>query len=123
MLGPTLLQVKLFGLTLILAIPQASFDPASTSPGFILALPLASKLILISCVRTSAGVTSLTVTIAVFEFGLPFTSITVKVTVLGPTLLQVKLFGLTLILAIPQASFDPASTSPGFILALPLASN
>lgn len=40
----------------------------------------------------------------------PELSVTVKVTVLAPTLAQVKLLGETLIESIPEASVDPSST-------------
>ena len=53
----------------------------------------------------------------------PFTSVTVSVTVLAPTLLQSKVFGLTAKDAIPQLSVEPPSTSAAVILALPEASS
>ena len=65
---------------------------------------------------------SFTVTVAVQVLELPLTSVTVRVTVLAPTFAQVKLFGLTVVLAMLQLSDDPLSMSPAVIDALPLPS-
>ena len=53
---------------------------------------------------------------------LPFTSVTVKVTVLLPVLLQLKLVFDKVMLAIPQLSLDPLFTIPVVKVALPLPS-
>ena len=50
-----------------------------------------------------------TVMIAVSVATFPLTSVTLKVTVLAPTLAQVNLDGLTVIVAIEQLSEDPLS--------------
>ena len=54
---------------------------------------------------------------------LPFTSVTVSVTVFAPTLVQLKVFGVTDKLAIPQASLEPLSTWEAVIFTLPVPSN
>src|SRR5207249_10716163 len=75
-----------------------------------------------SC-QTATGLTlSSTVTVAVQVCALPLTSVTVRVTRLGPTLAQVKVFGLTLIEAMPQASLEPLLIWVAVMPALPLAS-
>jgi hypothetical protein len=56
------------------------------------------------------GVTSRTVTTELQVAVLPFTSVTVSVTVLGPMFEQLKLDGNTDLLWIPHASVDPLST-------------
>lgn len=61
-----------------------------------------------------------TVTVAVQLLTLPFTSVTVKVTVLGPWLLQENEFGFTERLAIPQASLLPPSICEAVIETDPL---
>ena len=66
---------------------------------------------------------SCTVTLLVQVLVLPLLSVTLKVTVFEPTLLQVKLVGLAAKLAMPQASFEPLSTSLAVIVALPDASS
>ena len=53
----------------------------------------------------------------------PFTSVTVNVTVLGPTSAQVKLLGSMESDAIPQLSVEPLSMSVTEMVALPEASN
>src|SRR4029079_15524817 len=49
-------------------------------------------------------------------------SVTVSVTVFGPTLAQVKLLGLTLRLLIPHAPLDPLSTALASSVPFPVAS-
>src|SRR5258708_13183944 len=66
---------------------------------------------------------SSTVTVLLQVETLPLLSVTVRVTVLGPTLAQVKLFGLTLLDARPQASLLPLSTSAGIMPAWPVTSS
>ncbi|MEK7200409.1 MAG: hypothetical protein AAB212_10915 [Bacteroidota bacterium] len=67
------------------------------------------------------AIISCTVTVAVAEETFPWLSVTVKVTVFTPILLQLKLVVETVILAIPQSSVDPPSTCDAVIVALPLA--
>ena len=54
---------------------------------------------------------------------MPLLSVTVSVTVLAPALAQVKLFGLTLRLAMPQLSLLPLLMSAAAMVALPRASS
>src|SRR5258707_1338100 len=108
--GPTLAQVKLFGLTLLEAMPQASLLPLSISAATMLAWPVTSRWTVMFLQAVTGWVSSSTVTVAVQEALLPLLSVTVRVTVLGPAVAQVKLFGLTLIEAMPQASLLPSST-------------
>lgn len=68
------------------------------------------------------GVVSWTVTVAVQVAVLPWPSLTVRVTVLGPMLAQVKELGLTDCgLTVPQLSDPELNTSAGVMLPVPLA--
>jgi hypothetical protein len=71
----------------------------------------------------TGAVLSCTVTVALQVALFPLLSVTVKVTVLNPTFEQLNVEGLTVILAIPQASEDPLSTFAAVIVPFPLASN
>jgi hypothetical protein len=53
---------------------------------------------------------STTVTVALQVETLPFTSVTVRITVLAPTLEQLKLLFEIVVLAIPQLSDEPLLT-------------
>ena len=64
---------------------------------------------------------SSTVTVEVQVLELPFTSVTVRVTVLEPTLEQVKLFGATVMVETAQLSEEPLSISLPVMLAEPEA--
>src|SRR5262245_58473710 len=55
------------------------------------------------------AVLSTTVTVVLHELAFPFTSVTVSVTGLDPTSAQVNVFGDTLVVAMPQASLEPAA--------------
>ena len=122
-LAPTFTQLKLAGETLSDAIPQLSLLPLSIWVAVIEALPVASNWTVMDCVTAVGATVSTTVTTAVSVLTLPFTSVTVNVTVLFPTLAQLKLLGATLNDAIPQLSLLPASTSPNVIDVLPFASS
>jgi len=123
LLGPTSLQSKVSTSIDSEAIPQASVLPPSTSAGVMVAFPSASKSIVIS-IHTAVGATlSSIVTIVVQVLEFPFTSVTVNVTVFGPTSAHVKVLGETANEAIPQLSVLPLSISAGVILAFPVASN
>src|SRR5260370_1260870 len=93
-LGPTLAQVKLFGLTLREARPQASLLPLSTSAGIMPAWPVASSWTVMFLQAATGWVSSTTVTVVPQVALLPWPSLTVSVTVLAPTLAQVKELGL-----------------------------
>src|SRR5690606_37580132 len=84
-LAPTSPQSKLDLSSVMLAITQASVEPLSISAAVMLALPVASSWIVMLLVTTSGAVRSSTITIAVAVSVLPFTSVTVRVTVLSPT--------------------------------------
>ena len=103
-MGPTFEQSNVFGETLIEAIPQLSLLPLSMSAGVMEACPVESKNMVSFLLLATGAILSTTVTIAVQVEALPVLSLTVKVTVFGPILAQVNLFGLTLAEAIPQAS-------------------
>src|ERR1043166_2983958 len=121
--GPTLAQVKVSGLTLREAIPQASLEPLSTSDAAMVAWPVASRLIVIFWHLATGLTLSSTVTVLEQLELFPLASTRVRVTVLGPTLAQVKALGLTLREAMPQASLEPLSTSAAVMLAWPVASS
>ena len=67
-------------------------------------------------------ITSCTVITALAESTLPFTSVTIKYTVLAPTSEQSKLDLLNVLVEIVQLSVDPLSTCVAVILPLPVAS-
>ena len=71
----------------------------------------------------SAGQFKGIVTIAVFELVLPFTSVTVNVTILSPISLKLKLFLLSTFVAIPQLSVEPLSMSSAVIVTFPVLSS
>jgi len=100
---------------------QLSKVPLSTFEGTILATPLTSKSIVMFLVITVGAMLSWTVTIAVWEALFPLTSITVKITVLSPTLVQSKEVISNEVLVILQLSKEPLSISEGIILATPFA--
>src|SRR5438128_450865 len=89
----------------------------------MLALPVASRLIVIFLHLATGLTLSSTVTVLEQVETLPLLSVTVRVTVFGPTLAQVNELGLTLLEAMPQASLLPLSTCAAAMLALPLASS
>ena len=123
-LGPTLLQSKSVMSIEELAIPQASVLPLSISATVILAIPFASNWIVKGAAQLATGETlSSTVTIVVQVELFPFTSVTVRVTVFGPTSAQVKSVISIDVLAIAQLSVLPLSMSATVMLASPLASN
>src|SRR5690554_2153975 len=121
-LVPMLLQLKLSGFTLIEAIPQLSLLPLFTSSAVMVACPMASKYTVMSCAWATGAISSTTVTVACAVEKFPEPSYTVKVTVLVPMLLQLKLSGFTLIEAIPQLSLLPLFTSSAVMVACPMAS-
>src|ERR1039458_203229 len=72
-------------------------------------------------VTTVGAILSITVTVAVPVVTLLLASVAVRVTVFGPVLVQLNVFGETLMPKV-QLSYVPPSTSPGAIDALPWAS-
>src|SRR3989442_5513389 len=121
-LGPFLVQSKLDGLTIRLVMAQLSVEPWSTWAAMMLAWPVASRFTSMFWVRTVGGAASCTVTVAVPLAELPLLSVTVRVTVLGPFLVQSKLEGLTTRLVMAQLSVEPWSTWAAVMLTWPLAS-
>ena len=122
-LVPTSAQVNILGDATKVSIPQASVLPPSISAPVMVAIPLTSNCTVISWQIAVGATLSSTVTVAVHVLELPFTSVTVKVTVFGPTSAQVNELGLTESDAIPQASVEPPSTSAAVMDALPVASS
>src|SRR5207248_2062149 len=118
-----LVQSKLVWLRLRLAIPQASVLPLSIRAGVMVPWPLGSSSTVRFWVITTGRIESTTVTVPVQMELLPLLSVTVRVTVLVPMLVQSKLVWLRLRLAIPQASVLPLSICSGAIVAWPLLSN
>lgn len=120
-LGPTLVQLNVEGETEIEAIPHASELPLLICDAVMLAAPAGFNWMVISWQIATGGVMSFTVTVAVQVETFPFTSVTVNVTVFAPTFEQEKLFGDTLIEAIPQLSELPLLTWAAVIVAAPEA--
>src|SRR5216683_1455616 len=122
-LAPMLVQSKLVWLRLRLAMPQASVLPLLICAGSMVPWPLASNSTLRFWQTATGGTESTTVTVAVQVELLPLLSVTVRVTVLTPTLVQSKLVWLRLRLAMPQASVLPLLICAGSMVPWPLASN
>src|SRR5690606_21389470 len=121
--GPKSAQVKSVISIEVVAIPQASVLPPSTSAAAIETFPVASRKTVMFW-QTAVGATlSSTVTTVVQVLEFPLTSVTVSVTVFEPTSAQVKSVTSMLVLAIAQLSALPLSTSAAVILAIPLASS
>jgi len=89
--APKSAQLKVDGLTLVLAMPQASLEPVETFEATMLALPAASRLTVIFCATAVGLMVSITVIVALAELMFPLASVAVKVTIFGPTSPQVKL--------------------------------
>src|SRR5690554_2163777 len=122
-LSPTCEQSKSYWLSVMLMIPQEAVEPLSISVAEMLAFPVASSWMLIFLVTTAGAVMPSTVTIAVAVSVLPFTSVTVRFTVLSPTCEQSKSYWFKVIEAIPQESDEPLLISAAVMLALPVVSN
>ena len=98
--------VKPFTVTVVAqasTIVGGTFGTNAIHPEVVLVVTSAAHVI-------DGAVTSCTVTIAVPVPVLPLASVTVSVTVFGPTLAQVNVFGDTVIEAIPQTAVEPLST-------------
>ena len=122
-LAPVLAQVKEVLLNAYVAIPQLSVDPLLIWAGVIVAVPFAPNCTVIFCVNTVGLIVSCTVTVAFAVATFPLISVTVKVTVLAPTLAQVNEELLNESVAIPQLSVEPLSIWAGVIVAWPFAFN
>src|SRR2546423_3269497 len=122
-LAPTLLTSKLVLSRLKLAMPQASVLPLLIWSGVIVPWPVASNWTVRFWQTANGGTESTTVTVAVAVWLLPLLSVTVRVTVFAPTLVQSKLLLSRLKLAMPQASLLPLSVWFGVMLPLPVAAS
>ena len=118
---PTLEHVNEFGLTVIVAMLQLSVLPLLTCIAVTDAWPAALSCTIAGCVTTVGRTLSWTVTTAVLELTFPLTSVTVRVTVLGPTFEHVNALGLTVIEAMPQLSELPLLTCAAVTDAWPAA--
>src|SRR5688572_28962031 len=121
-LAPTFEQLKLEGDTVIVLIPQASDEKSSTMAAVIEATPVASNATVMSFAFATGLVLSWMVTVASSVETFPFTSVTVRVTVLAPTFEQLNEDGDTVIVLIPQASDEKSSTMAAVMEATPVAS-
>ena len=116
--SPRFAQSNVFLSMLIEAISQLSVLPFSMSSAVIeISLPNSSNCNVYDATAIAVGATSSSiVTIEVPVETFPFTSVTVKVTVLSPTLLQSNVAISMVIVAIPLASNDPLSRSEAVIV-------
>ena len=89
----------------------------------MLTAPLASNWTVMSWVTMAGSTLSSTVTVAVAVLTLPLLSVTVNVTVLGPTSAQVKLEISRVMLSMPQALLEPLLSCSGVMLTAPVASS
>ena len=93
------------------------------SPVVIVSAPVKSNWMVIDWQVITGSLLSSTVAIAWQEELLPFTSKTVRVTILSPTWSQSNNPGSTARESIPQASFEPLFKAKGSTIAIPRASN
>ena len=122
MLIPTSAQVKDVTLIESVIAEQLSDDPLSTSAATMLALLLRSNWMVMFCAIAIGEVVSSTVTVAGAVSKFPPPSVTVSITALAPTSLQLKVLLFRLKEATPQSTEEPLSTSEGAIVTLPKAS-
>src|SRR5690606_7643474 len=87
--SPTSSQVKSYLFRYMVSIPQLSVDPTSTSCGRIETCPFILSSTVISLHCTTAGVISITYTVAVHWSIAPKLSVTVTTTFCSPTSAQV----------------------------------
>src|SRR3989442_1657411 len=102
--GPTSAQVNTLLSMARLLIPQASLLPLFTSAAVMLALPLASNCTVMFLHSAIGNTLSTTVTMVSQVATLSLLSVTVSLTVFGPTLAQVNAFLSMARPFIPQAS-------------------
>ena len=119
--SPTSVQPKLLLFRERPAMPQASKEPLSICSGVMVAWPFSSNWIVISWHLASGVILSSTVTIAEQVLELPFSSVTMRVTVCSPTSLQSKLLSSRLNSAMPQSSKEPLFTWAGVMEPIPCA--
>ena len=118
---PRLLQVTNPLLGTKLKIPHASVLPAFSIAPVIVAFPEAFRNTEILVHKADGRTVSITITVVTQVLAFPFTSVTVKVTLFGPTFAQEKLVLLRDKPAIPHASVLLLFTAAGAIVALPEA--
>ena len=92
----TLLQLKVVTFKAKLAIPQASEEPLSTCEAVMFALPVMSNCTVMFWQTATGATLSSTVITVEHVVELPFTSVTVKTSVLAPTSAQTKVVWLKL---------------------------
>jgi hypothetical protein len=121
--APMFAHVNAVGVTAKLAIPHASLEALFTAKESIVKVPeIVNRPVMF--LQMAAGLmVSDTVTVDVQIELLPFTSVTVIVTVFAPMFAQVNVLGLTTKLARPHASLDALLTASESILALPVLFN
>ena len=122
-LSPRSSQSNSSGVTSIETTSQLSVIEEYTCSGVIEASPLSSRSTVMLRGRITGGVFSITVTVAVPVEALPLTSVTVRVTVLSPTLSQSKSGVSMVMVSISQLSVEPLSICAAVIAACPLASS
>ncbi len=120
--APTSEQSNIVESKLNVTAPQASLLPLSISAVVMLACPLASKYKLMFWASIVGLIVSITVTVAVVESVLLFTSVPYRVTVFAPISEQSNIVESKLNVTAPQASLLPLSISAVVMLACPLAS-
>jgi hypothetical protein len=120
-LAPISAQVRVSGVTILLAIPHASVLPLSTNVGVTRSLPAESRPAETSILHLAVGgMVSLTVIVDEQVALLPLRSVTVRTVVFGPARFeQLQALLLSVIEAIPQVSKLPLSTWAGVIEAVP----
>jgi len=114
---PMFAHVNVLGVTAKLAIPHASLDALFTARESIVRLPVLFRYLVMFLQIATGLMVSETVTVDVQIELLPFTSVTVNVTVFAPMFAHVNALGVTAKLAIPHASLDALFTAKESILA------
>ena len=116
---PKLASVNAFGLTVRVPRPQLSEEPLFTCAAVKAAFPLPFNCSTTSRQRAVGAVLSRMVTVPVQVEVLPLPSLTVKITVLGPTFEQLKLLWETDCgVGVPQLSVEPLLSCEAVMVAL-----
>ncbi len=118
-LGPTLAQVNVVGVADSEAMLQLSELPLFTSAAVMATEPPPPRMTVMFWQTATGSVESATVTVLVQVLLLPFTSVTVRVTGLAPTLAQVKELVEGVRLAMAQLSVLPLLMSALVMVAAP----
>ena len=120
--GPILVQSNVLGVA-VKVREQLSVEPKSMSLPKMVLCPVASRFIEIFLQTATGVMSSTTVTTASSESKFPFTSVTVRVTLFVPTLVQSKEVLLAITDWIPQLSVEPSFMSEACIVACPSPSS